>query len=333
MNNKNEFTIYQTDKLNMDKYMYSNSKKQLNFINSSFLLFIKLIILSLFIIIMIITTINNIINDKINNKIAIIEGNQKLLLKYMKYNYLSKNLKNQKKREFINIFIPMEVNGLKKIRIGKNSDGGYILLDDLQNLKIAYSFGISNEVSFDQELADKNIDIFMYDHTISNLPYNNPKFHWQKLGLSGETEIANNTKKLDELIEENGHSNEKNMILKMDIESSEWDVFQDISSNILKQFKFIIGEFHLNNKNKFIQLEVLKKLKTTHQIFHLHCNNCINDIIYFEGYYICPFLEISFIQKEGFNFSKLNSSFPINGLDYKNCENNEELDDLLNIFI
>ena len=332
MYNKNEFTIYQNDKLKLDRYAVSNNK-QLNFINRSFFLFIKLILFSLFIIIMIILKIKKLINDNINNKIKLLEQNQKLLFKYIKYNYLSKNINNQKKLEIFNIFCPMEVNGLKKIRIGKKSDGGYILLDDLQNVKIAYSIGISNEVSFDQALADKNIDIFMYDHTISNLPYNNPKFHWQKIGLSGKKTISNNMKMLNELIEENGHSNEKNMILKIDIESSEWEVFQDISSNILKQFKFIIGEFHLSNKNKYIQLEILKKIKMTHQIFHLHCNNCVNDIIYFEGYYICPLLEISFIQKEGFNFSKLNSSFPINNLDYKNCDNNEELDDLLNIFI
>lgn len=332
MNNKNEFTIYQNDKLKSDSYTISNTNKQLNFINGSFFFFIKFILFSLFIIIIIILKIK-LINDNIYNKITIIEQNQRLLFKYLKYNYLSKNLKNEKKLEIFNIFSPMEVNGLKKIRIGKNVDGGYILLDDLQNVKIAYSIGISNEVSFDQALADKNIDIFMYDHTISNLPYNNPKFHWQKIGLSGKKTISNNMKMLNELIEENGHSNEKNMILKMDIESSEWDVFQDISSNILKQFKFIIGEFHFNNENKYIQLEILKKLKMTHQIFHLHCNNCLNDIIFFEGYYICPLLEISFIQKEGFNFSKLNTSFPIKGLDYKNCDKKEELDDLLNIFI
>ena len=140
-------------------------------------------------------------------------------------------------------------------------------------------------------------------------------------------------KMLNDLIEENGHRNEKNMILKFDIESSEWDVFQHIFSNILKQFKFIIGEFHFSNENKLIQLEIIKKLKMTHQIFHLHCNNCLNDIINFEGYYICPLLEISFIEKKGYTFSKFNSSFPINGLDYKNCENNEEINELLNIFI
>ena len=33
---------------------------------------------------------------------------------------------------------------------------------------------------------------------------------------------------LPELIKENGHSNEENMILKLDIETYEWDVIQDL---------------------------------------------------------------------------------------------------------
>ena len=39
-----------------------------------------------------------------------------------------------------------EVLGHKKIRIGRKADGGYIILDDLKNVKIAYSFGISTEI-------------------------------------------------------------------------------------------------------------------------------------------------------------------------------------------
>ena len=38
----------------------------------------------------------------------------------------------------------------------------------------------------------------------------------------------NNMSTLPELIKENGHSKEENMILKMDIESYEWEVLQDL---------------------------------------------------------------------------------------------------------
>ena len=53
---------------------------------------------------------------------------------------------------------PKSCLGKNKIRIRAKSDGGYVLLDDFINIKIAYSFGISKEISFDKELADKNID-------------------------------------------------------------------------------------------------------------------------------------------------------------------------------
>ena len=39
-----------------------------------------------------------------------------------------------------------EVFGYKKVRIGNKGDGGYILLNDLKNIKIGYSFGISREI-------------------------------------------------------------------------------------------------------------------------------------------------------------------------------------------
>ena len=37
-----------------------------------------------------------------------------------------------------------EVIGKKRILLGEKSDGCYVLLDDFQNIKIAYSFGIFN---------------------------------------------------------------------------------------------------------------------------------------------------------------------------------------------
>lgn len=69
----------------------------------------------------------------------------------------------------------------KRILIGRKADGGYVLLDDFENIKIAYSFGIDADIYFDKDLADRGIDVYMYDHTINSLPYENPKFHWKKL--------------------------------------------------------------------------------------------------------------------------------------------------------
>ena len=54
------------------------------------------------------------------------------------------------------------------IKYGKH-DGGYILLDDFHEGSIAYSFGISTDVTWDKEMASRGYDVFMYDHTIDKL--------------------------------------------------------------------------------------------------------------------------------------------------------------------
>ena len=229
---------------------------------------------------------------------------------------LFKNILKFNLNELIN---PMKVLGKNKIRLGNKYDGGYVLLNDFDHIKIAYSLGIGNEVSFDKELADKNIDIFMYDHTIEKLPYENLRFHWKKIGIKGNTTIKNdNMKTLDEIIIENGHSIEQNMILKFDLESYEWEVFENLPNNILNLFKYMVGEFHLNDSYNINYYDILKKINNTHQIFHIHCNNC-GKIINIKGYRICNLLEISFIKKEGYQFVNDDSIYPINDLDYKNC--------------
>ena len=122
---------------------------------------------------------------------------------------------------FYPFIAPKKVKGKKRILFGTKRDGSYVLLDDFKDIKIAYSFGIANNTQFDKCLADKGIDVYMYDHTISGLPYQNPKFHWTKVGLAGKGKSTHKLKTLEELIIINNHSLENNMILKIDIEHSE----------------------------------------------------------------------------------------------------------------
>ena len=314
--------IYEVDKLQVNKLKNRiKLKKKKSNKKETFIVFFILCLISFFIIVYkifgfkvkIYNKLFGIINDKKNN--MIIEED------------IIGNIDNSKK---IKLFFPLKVLGLNKIRIGKNGDGGYIFLDDFENIRIAYSFGIGKEISFEKNLADKNIDVFMYDHTIKTLPFQNSKFHWKKLGLKGNYSNDNIFKTLPELIKENGHSNEQNMILKIDIENYEWEVFQNIPINYLNQFKYIVGEFHFLNSEKILKhFNVLKKLLFTHQIFHLHCNNCGN-IIKFEEIELCDLLEISFVLKKQYKFENDNNIYPIEGLDYKNCYNKKETSYIIN---
>ena len=277
------------------------------------------------------------VSSSLDNKITNLEHSIKLTdYKYYLLNQQFKtifsyifNFKNES--SIYKLLSPRGISGKKKVRIGANSDGGYILLDDFENVKIAYSFGISTEISFDKALADKNIDVYMYDHTIEKLPFSNLKFHWKKVGITDQKGIKNNMKTLSELIKDNGHINENNIILKMDIEGSEWDIFNNIREDILLQFKYILVEFHFRDEFKSIYSKVFKKLNKSHQIFHLHCNNCC-PIINFDGYMICSALEVSYIIKANNTFIPNLDSFPVKNIDYVNVKEQLDINFFLNMY-
>ena len=323
--NSKKLNDSENEKLDFNEFNFAKSNK--NKINYKFLIYILFSFLHFIALFIIIYLIKNNIKFEKNIKKEFLDKIQFLNLNIIKENSII--YKNQ--YNIYNLLSVMGVMGHKKIRIGRKADGGYILLEDLKNIKIAYSFGISGEVSFDKELTDKNIDVYMYDHTIFNLPFENPRFHWKKIGLSGKKN-SNNLKILPDLLKENGHTKENDLLLKMDIESHEWEVLENLPLKILNQFKYIVGEFHFSKRKKYNYFYILKKLQITHQIFHLHCNNC-GRIITLNGYKICNLLEISFIRKSGYKFYKDNNKFPIKGLDFKNCNHKLEITDVLNYYI
>ena len=219
---------------------------------------------------------------------------------------------------------PKKVVGQKRILLGKKSDGSYVLLDNFTNIKIAYSFGIQGNVIFDKALADRGIDVYMYDHTINKLPYENPKFHWKKIGICGKSQNQTNLKDLEFLINENGHKNEDNMILKLDIEHNEWNSLIDLNEKILKQFKFIVIEYHFRDEKRFknnnIYYKVLKKIAKNHQVFYIRCNFDRSRKVNFGVNRICAFLEVSYVIKKDSKFTKDETIYPMYEFDYEKAK-------------
>ena len=218
------------------------------------------------------------------------------------------------------LIAPKEVIGKKKILVGGKLGGSYVLLDDFQNVKIAYSFGINTNIQFDKALADRGIDIFMYDHTINSLPYENPKFHWKKIGLCGKISKNKQLKNLEEILKENGHLNEENMILKIDIEYWEWESIFDLDEEILNKFKYIAIEYHFKEESSYnnnqLYYDVLKKISKTHQSFYARCNGDRSKIVNFGNNRICYIIEVSYIIRKNNLFKRDEAIYPIYEFDY-----------------
>ena len=231
---------------------------------------------------------------------------------------------------FYYFIYPKKVVGKKRILVGEKKDGCYVLLDDFENIKIAYSFGLADKIQFDSELANRGIDVFMYDHTINSLSYNHNKFHWSKIGICGKDEKRGNLKTLEELMKENGHISEKNMILKMDVEGAEWNSLNELNEDILKQFKYIAIEYHFTEPSKEdFYYSVLKKIHKTHQVFYCRCHGRwnISDL----KNNLCKYIEISYVIREGNKFDKDDSIYPIYEFDFSEPKNKGQLEINLNI--
>ena len=116
---------------------------------------------------------------------------------------------------------------------------------------------------------------------------------------------------MSELIELNGHSKNKNLILKMDVEGWEWEFLNYASEKTLDQFSQIVFEFHdLTNpdmENKIIP--ALQKLNNTHQLVHVHANN-LHPASYLADVMLPPVLEATYLRRVDFDFIESKRFFP-----------------------
>lgn len=200
--------------------------------------------------------------------------------------------------------------GVNKTRVGRNRDGGYIMAKPYSRNKIAYSFGIDGDVSWDLQMADEGYQVYQYDHTINGLPAQNDSFHWNKLGVTGGVETKY-LKRLKTLIRANGHESESGMVLKMDIEGYEWAVFANADADTLKQFDQITVEFHdlLCVDEVNIHLQAFRQLGESFAAIHIHPNTC--SMVYYCGDLMMPStLELTFVRRDLFEIAPSTAIFP-----------------------
>lgn len=186
------------------------------------------------------------------------------------------------------------------LRIGRKNDGGYVMTRPFSDCKIAYSIGICDDVSWDLAMVEYGYEIYQYDHTIVQLPVENPHFHWIQEGLGATDEGV--IRSLATILSENGHQDTNGMLLKMDIEGCEWGVLSTCSEQLLSQFDQIVIELHnlTSTENRAAILSGLELLNKTHVVTHLHANNY--EAVIFCGELVTPnVLEVTYLNRKKVN--------------------------------
>jgi hypothetical protein len=183
--------------------------------------------------------------------------------------------------------------GLKKIRLGRPFDGGYVICQ-MGNYDCFISGGIGGDVSFEEDFLGKFPKMWChaFDGTTNDPNKKNMFFTRKNIG---PTETAHETN-LHNLI--NKH---KNLFVKLDIEGGEYPWLNSVSDDQLKRIKQLVIEIH-NSPQRWNMLSRLSKI---YWLAHLHGNNYggarkINNVI------VPNTLECTYIRKSDVNQIKAN---------------------------
>jgi TRAP-type mannitol/chloroaromatic compound transport system substrate-binding protein len=144
----------------------------------------------------------------------------------------------------------------------------------------------------------------LYDHTVLDLPTPIPNGTWFKTKVVSIEDLDGIT--IDEAVKRLPNSNK--LILKSDIEDSEWEIFSQCSTENLLKFDQIIVEFHwltekiLNEKHDL--MISAENLARTHSVINIHANNYAN----YEIVANCPIpevIELTYVRTNSYDFEKI----------------------------
>jgi len=205
------------------------------------------------------------------------------------------------------------------IRLGPKGDGGYLLPDDLNGIQACFSPGIGFSSEFERDCAQRGMKVFLADKSVNGPISEHELFYFTKKYIGAESNDDFMT--LDDWVYSSLPETNSDLLLQIDIEGFEYEVFQSISEHLMRRFRIIVAEFHELNQlwvNSFFKIAagVFGKILQTHTSVHIHPNNHAG-VIQRNGIDIPQVMEFSFIRNDRIDNYSHQKTFP-NPLDYDN---------------
>mmetsp|Transcript_28503 Transcript_28503/g.51824 ORF Transcript_28503/g.51824 Transcript_28503/m.51824 type:complete len:298 (+) Transcript_28503:130-1023(+) len=192
-------------------------------------------------------------------------------------------------------------------RFGEFFDGGYVMcMDHLakeQGLLAGFSLGVEHHDQWSEDVVDHmHIPVYQMDCTVSEAPAGCSNCHFFKKCLKSadgsDDNFAGSSWTLAEALDKAGMANapDRSLLMKMDIESSEWAIFEKENVGLLQKFQQVIVEFHglLEERRHPQYLKALQTiLAAGFHVAHLHGNNYA-DMYKVGGYQVPNVVEVTF---------------------------------------
>src|SRR5450432_846532 len=93
--------------------------------------------------------------------------------------FLSNTSDDNEVRDMLQKLAPYETDR-KLIRVGGETDGGYLIPDDLEGIEYCFSPGVARTARFESELATRGIRSFLADYSVDRPPVESEMFHFEK---------------------------------------------------------------------------------------------------------------------------------------------------------
>lgn len=186
--------------------------------------------------------------------------------------------------------------GFELRRFGGDSDGAYLLPDDLEGIEAVFSPGVADVATFEVQMAELGMECFLADASVNRAPVSGPKIHFAKkfIGISDSGECI----RLDTWVNRNAPG-KSDLLLQMDIEGAEWPALMSASDELLERFRIIVLELHdtVRLLDCDMRRGVLERLLLTHNVVHSHVNNAcaVTEKVGLEFPYC---IELTFLRKD-----------------------------------
>ncbi len=186
------------------------------------------------------------------------------------------------------------------IRLGANSDGGYLVPNDLSGITACFSPGVDDIASFEQDLYKHGIGSHLADFSVEEIPSGTAALSFTKKFL-GANSYEHFISLEDWVTSLAPNSTDDSLLLQMDIEGGEYETLLACPNAVLSKFRIMVIEFHQIEswaQSDFFKLveSVFRKLLSTHYVVHNHPNNAMG-IVNLNGFHAPRVFELTFMKK------------------------------------
>lgn len=194
------------------------------------------------------------------------------------------------RQELFDMVKPVAVTNCRLQRFGEAHDGGYLMCGNLlEDVESGYSYGIDGYDKWGCDIATRaDVRVHQYDCFNPTRPVcasGRTQFHDECVGGTAALIDGRPFDTVDNQFRKNGDTGRR-IVMKIDVEGSEWDTFLAMSDDALAQIDQLAVEFHWQKTGggdwaldpRYRQ--VIGRLRQVFEVAHLHFNNwsCTPDL-------------------------------------------------------